>query len=211
MGTKERRERERAETRARILDAAREMFATQGVGAVTMRAIAERIEYTPTAIYHHFKDKDALIIELCHADFRLLGVELGRSVRIADPVERLRRIGTAYVQFAITHPHHYHVMFMTATPAHDHDDVSIQKNNPEEDAYGLLVQTVAEGIAAGRFRPEFTDAHELAQIHWSGIHGVISLHMAKKSDAWIDWRDMATTAARMIDVLVRGTTLPEEA
>ena len=209
MGTKERRERERAETRARILDAAREMFATQGIGAVTMRAIAERIEYTPTAIYHHFKDKDALIIELCHADFRLLGNELYRAARIDDPIERLRRIGAAYLEFALTHPHHYHVMFMTRTPAHDHH--GIEKNNPEEDAYGFLVQTVADGIAAGRFRPEFTDAHELAQIHWCGLHGVVSLHLAKESDEWITWRDARATAETMIEVLVRGTINPEVA
>jgi AcrR family transcriptional regulator len=211
MGTKERRERERAETRARILDAAREMFATQGIGAVTMRAIAERIEYTPTAIYHHFRDKDALIIELCHADFRLLGLELSRVGRtIADPVERLRRIGLAYVEFAITHPHHYQVMFMTRTPPHDHDAIGIEKNNPEEDAYGFLVQTVADGIAAGCFRPELADEHELAQIHWGGIHGVISLHLAKETDEWITWRDARTTAEKMIDVLVRGTINQEK-
>jgi AcrR family transcriptional regulator len=210
MGTKERRERERAETRAKILDAAREMFATQGIEAVTMRAIAQRIEYTPTAIYHHFKDKDSLIIELCHADFRLLGHELYRVAQIADPVERLRRLGLAYLEFALTHPHHYGVMFMTRTPPHDHADSPIEQNNPEEDAYGFLVQTVADGLAAGRFRPEFQDVHELAQIHWAGIHGVVSLHLAKGSDEWITWRDARTTAEKMIEVLIRGTLNPEQ-
>ena len=105
-------------------------------------------------------------------------------------------------------PHHYHVMFMTRTPAHDHH--GIEKNNPEEDAYGFLVQTVADGIAAGRFRPEFTDAHELAQIHWCGLHGVVSLHLAKEGDEWITWRDAATTAGKMIEVLIRGTIREEE-
>ncbi|HEY1434684.1 MAG TPA: helix-turn-helix domain-containing protein, partial [Thermoanaerobaculia bacterium] len=50
MGTIERRERERQELRDRILDAARELFVEQGYDAVTMRKIAERIEYSPTAI-----------------------------------------------------------------------------------------------------------------------------------------------------------------
>jgi AcrR family transcriptional regulator len=209
MGAKERRERERAETRAKILDAAREMFATQGIAAVTMRAIAERIEYTPTAIYHHFKDKDSLIIELCHGDFLALGSQLHRAGQIADPVQRLRTIGAAYLEFALTHPHHYRIMFMTEMPYHEHD--AIEKNNPEEDAYGFLVQTVADGIAAGRFRPEFTDAHELAQIHWGGIHGIVSLRLAKGNDGWIDWRDLKETALKMIDVLVRGTLNTEEA
>ena len=70
MGPRERRTREREETRSRILDAAREMFVQDGIEAVTMREIAKRIEYTPTAIYHHFRDKQALIEELCLIDFR---------------------------------------------------------------------------------------------------------------------------------------------
>jgi AcrR family transcriptional regulator len=200
MGTKERRERERLETRDKILEAAREMFATQGIEATTMRAIAQRIEYTPTAIYHHFKDKDALIIELCHGDFRKLGRRFTQMERIDDPVERLRGIGMAYVEFAIANPHHYQIMFMTRTPAHEHPE----EKNPEEDAYGFLLATVQEGIDAGRFLPEYQDAHELAQMTWSSVHGIISLQIAKCHDPWVDWRDLRTTAGRIIDALVRG-------
>lgn len=199
MGTKERRERERQETRDKILEAAREMFATQGIEATTMRAIAQRIEYTPTAIYHHFKDKDALIIELCHGDFAKLGRQFTQMERIEDPVERLRRIGMAYVEFAIHNPHHYQIMFMTRTPAHEHPD-----KNPEEDAYGFLLQTVQEGLAACRFRPELTDAHELAQMTWSSVHGIISLQIAKCHDPWVEWRDLRKTALAIIDALIRG-------
>lgn len=199
MGTKERRERERQETRDKILEAAREMFATQGIEATTMRAIAQRIEYTPTAIYHHFKDKDALIIELCHGDFRKLGRQFTQMERIDDPVERLRRIGMAYVEFAIANPHHYQIMFMTRTPPHVHEE-----KNPEEDAYGFLLQTVQEGMDGGRFRPELRDPHELAQMTWSSVHGIISLQIAKCHAEWIPWRDLRTTAAATIDALVRG-------
>jgi AcrR family transcriptional regulator len=199
MGTKERRERERLETRDKILEAAREMFATQGIEATTMRAIAQRIEYTPTAIYHHFKDKDALIIELCHSDFARLGRQFTQMERIEDPVERLRRIGMAYVEFAIHNPHHYQIMFMTRTPVHEHPD-----KNPEEDAYGFLLATVQEGLAAGRFRPELTDAHELAQMTWSSVHGIISLQIAKCHDPWVEWRDLRKTALAIIDALIRG-------
>lgn len=199
MGTKERRERERLETRDKILEAAREMFATQGIEATTMRAIAQRIEYTPTAIYHHFKDKDALIIELCHSDFAKLGRRFTQMERMEDPVERLRRIGMAYVEFAIHNPHHYQIMFMTRTPVHEHPE-----KNPEEDAYGFLLATVQEGLDAGRFRPELADAHELAQMTWSSVHGIISLQIAKCHDPWVDWRDLRTTAKAVIDALIRG-------
>ena len=90
MGPKERREREREEIRTRILDAARELFASEGVESVTMRRIADRIEYSPTAIYFHFRDKEALLAELCDCDFRAFAQEFFVIARLADPVERLR-------------------------------------------------------------------------------------------------------------------------
>ena len=202
MGVQERRERERQETRQKILDAARELFATRGVEATTMRAIAERIEYTPTAIYHHFRDKDELIIELCHTDFRSLAQVFTRIGWLDDPLERLRRIGEAYVDFALEFPHHYRIMFMTNTPPHVHDGQS--KGNPEEDAYAFLRATVVDAIESDRLRPELTDADQVAQLVWAGIHGVISLQLAKCNDPWIEWRDQRETALLMLDVTMRG-------
>ena len=69
MGLKERREREREEVRGKILDAARELFVAEGYAAVTMRKIAAAIEYSPTAIYLHFRDKEAVINAICDTDF----------------------------------------------------------------------------------------------------------------------------------------------
>jgi AcrR family transcriptional regulator len=201
MGTKERRERERLETREKILEAAREMFATQGIEATTMRAIAQRIEYTPTAIYHHFKDKDALIIELCHSDFRSLGQQFGKIGRIDDPVERLRKVGDAYVEFAIAKPHHYQIMFMTRTP---YAEPAFDRGNPEEDAYAFLLQTVQECIDTGRFRPELTDAHQVGQMFWSAVHGLVSLQIAKCDDPWIEWADLRETTMLTREALLRG-------
>src|SRR5919106_923911 len=91
--SRQRRTRELAETRQKILDAAREMFVRLGYEATTMRAIADRIEYTPTAIYHHFRNKEALLAELCAADFRALAGAFQKIGRIEDPIERLRRSG----------------------------------------------------------------------------------------------------------------------
>jgi AcrR family transcriptional regulator len=203
MGPRERREREREETRERIIDVAREMFAERGIDAVTMRAIADRIEYTPTAIYHHFRDKEALIVELCDRDYRALAHHFGTIGRIEDPVERLRRIGQAYAEFALTHPNHYRFMFMT--PKVDkRGALGADKGNPEEDAYAKVLETVGEGHAAGRFRPEFRSVDQLAQIAWAAVHGVVSLHIAKGSDPWIEWADARETVGLMIDALLRG-------
>src|SRR5882762_9997915 len=111
MGTLERRARARDTVRTRILDAARDLFVQNGIEAVTMRAIAKRIEYTPTTIYHHFRDKHALLVDLCQRDMGSLAHAFQRIGRIEDPADRLRRLGMAYVDFAVDHPSHYRFIF----------------------------------------------------------------------------------------------------
>ena len=207
MGVKERKERNRAEVREKILDVAREMFTRDGVDAVTMRAIAERIEYSPPVIYSHFADKHALIQQLCYRDFRALAQAFGRIGQIDDPIERLRGIGLAYVDFALEHPEQFRFMFMTPKSPEDLAAAhAATKGNPEEDAYMFLRNTIAEGIAAGRFRPKFSDVEELSQISWASAHGVVALQLAKGNDPWIDWRDARKTARKLIDAAIIGLT-----
>ena len=206
MGSKERRTREREQTKSRILNAARDMFVQDGVEAVTMREIAKRIEYTPTAIYHHFRDKQALIEELCLVDFRGLAQAFQKIGRIEDPVRRLGRIGLSYIDYALEHPSHYRFMFMTPKPLLPSSSLGITDGEPDTHAYAILKTTVAEGIAQGRFRPEFTDADELAQVLWSGLHGIVSLHIVKGGKGeHIAWRNPRETGRAMLDVLMRGT------
>lgn len=199
-----RRERERADTRRKILDAAREMFAGKGYEATTMRAIAVRIEYTPTAIYHHFRNKDALLTELSTQDFRALAQAFQQIGEVADPVERLRRIGQAYIEFGLTHPMHYRLMFMTPHPRVNDAKPGIAQGDPSHDAYAFLVHTCQQAIASGRLRPEFQDPHEVAQILWSASHGLVSLRIAKEHDDWVQWRDIRATAAHLHEVMFSG-------
>jgi AcrR family transcriptional regulator len=199
-----RRERQRQETRQAILDAARELFVADGVDATTMRAIAAKIGYTPTAIYHHFRDKDALLVELCMTDFSALGQAMYKIGRIEDPVERLRRMGMAYTDFALDNPSHYRFMFMTPLKQPMLDAHGNVMKAPDEDAYGFLLATVEEGIAQGRFRPEMTDPPELAQMFWGGIHGVISLWFTHCADPHIVLRDPRETVRTMCDAMIRG-------
>jgi AcrR family transcriptional regulator len=210
LGTTERRERERSELKTRILDAARELFAEQGYDAVTMRKIAERIEYSPTAIYFHFRDKQALLQELCDTDFGNLAHEFQKIARISDPVDRLRHIGRAYVSFATTHPNHYRLMFMTPHPSGMRaDDSRIRRGNPEEDAYAFLRATAEQAIAEGRLRRELADPDLVSQMVWSGTHGVVSLHIAKCNDDWVEWRDTTATADALIETMIRGLVREE--
>jgi len=204
VSTAERRRREFRKLRTRILNAARAMFIEHGYEAVTMRAIAKKIEYSPTTIYLHFKDKESLIQELCTQDFLALSRSFQRIARVADPVERLSRLGRAYSEFGLSNPNHYRLMFMTPHPSFEPDAKDVEKGNPEQDGYAFLKYTIAECVRTKRFRAGMTDVELIAQTHWAGIHGVISLEIAKCNDDWVDWRSVKKRIETMIDVLVRG-------
>jgi AcrR family transcriptional regulator len=209
MGVKERREREKSETRDKILDAARELFVTEGFEGVSMRKVAEKIEYSPTAIYVHFADKQELFRELCHQDYARLAEVFQSSVMSTDPIERLKQIGAIYVDFGTRYPNHYKFMFMTPHPPHEPDEEDREMmGNPEMDAYAFLKWAVQQAIAAGCFREELTDAELISQTLWASVHGVISLHIAKGCDPWVDWRPLQDRARMMPDITLRGLTRP---
>jgi AcrR family transcriptional regulator len=204
MPPKHKTEHEKQKARDAILDAARELFVERGVDAVTMREIAKRIGYSPTAIYLHFKDKESLIRELCDTDFLTLAKELQEIEQIVDPVERLRLLGLGYVQFAVSHPNHYQLMFMTPQVNYDPDNSGIETDNPEQDAYAHLRVMVAEAHASGRFRADLGNHDLIAQTLWAGLHGVCSLEIAKKNDGWVEWCDFEARVVLMQEALMRG-------
>jgi AcrR family transcriptional regulator len=105
MGVRERRQREREELRRAILDTAREIAAAEGWSAVTIRRVAEKIEYSPPVIYEHFSSKEQIVVELMRRGFREM-LEAMRAARDAhkDPVEALLAIGQAYWSFSVGHP-----------------------------------------------------------------------------------------------------------
>lgn len=209
MGTKERRERERSETRDKILDAARELFVTEGYEGVSMRRVAENIEYSPTAIYVHFADKEELFRELCHQDYARLAEVFRSTVMSSDPIERLKQIGAVYIDFGVRNPNHYKFMFMTPHPTHEPDDKDREMmGNPEKDAYAFLKWSVHQAIDAGCFQEGLGDAELIAQTLWASAHGVIALDIAKGCDAWVEWRPLAARAQLMLDATLRGLMRP---
>lgn len=203
MAIADRREREKQELRGKILDAARILFASEGYDAVTMRRIAEAIEYSPAAIYLHFADKEALVRELCEGDFLALAQHVEGLVAIADPIERLRALGMAYVEFGLTHPHHYRLMFMEPHQEEPPQQL-VKKGDPKTDTYALLRLIVEEALGRGLLREELTDADLIAQTIWAGVHGVVALRTAMANDPWVTWTDARASAALMIDVCIRG-------
>jgi len=209
MGVKERREREKSETRDKILDAARELFVTEGYEGVSMRRVAEKIEYSPTAIYVYFADKNELFHELCRQDFARLQEVMQSAEMPADPVERLRQIGRSYIQFGMRFPNHYVFMFMTPHLPQEPDEEDREiMGNPEEDAYAMLKWAVQEAINARCFRDEVQDAELVSQTLWASVHGVISLNIAKGKDPWVEWRPLEDRSEMMLDITLRGLLRP---
>src|SRR5262245_64007837 len=104
MTALEARERRKVETRERILEAGSELLLADGFHGFSMRKLAAKVNYTATAIYFHFPDKDALLGELVEREFIKFREAFNRTSKIADPIERLRKKGLTFVEFALTRP-----------------------------------------------------------------------------------------------------------
>ncbi len=204
MPPKPKTEAEKQQLRSLILDAARTLFVAKGVDAVTMREIAKGIGYSATAIYLHFKDKEAVIRAICDADFLALASGLTQILQIADPVARMHALGQGYAEFALSHPNHYRMMFMTQRPPCLPEDSTVQQHNPEQDAYAQLKLVVQEVYDKELFRPELNDPELVAQTIWAGIHGVCSLQITLADDVWINWRSIEDRLRLMQSTLLNG-------
>ncbi|HTA39905.1 MAG TPA: TetR/AcrR family transcriptional regulator [Candidatus Acidoferrales bacterium] len=176
MARTQRREREKAVFREEVLAAARAVVLEEGFDALTMRKIADAVEYSPGTIYLYFESRDAIAFELCRRGFEELRAALSPAATIADPEKRLRELGRLYVQFGIERSETYRLIFMedvkyaSAIFAKRADDA----DSPGMQALGLLVATLEELRAANRLLSDAT-AQELAETIWAGVHGIVSL------------------------------------
>jgi len=204
MESKDRRAKAKADLRKRIMDAARALFVKRGYEAVTMREIARRIGYTTTALYYQFPDKESLLRELCERDFHALSEQFNRLGRIADPIERIRKAGQAYVNFGLEHPEHYRLMFMGQHPEPPPAAMRNGNGDSEQAAYGFLLGAVQEAMAAGRFRPELKDAQLVAQVLWASVHGVVALHLSNPGGDRVEWRSAEKAAQLATGLSVDG-------
>jgi AcrR family transcriptional regulator len=207
MSVAERRAREREELRQKILDQARELFIAHGYEGVTLRKIANAIEYAPGTIYSYFKDKDELLRALCVADWESFEQNFPRSFEPSKPLDALRGIGAAYVRFALENPNQYRLMFMTPKPPvmkELDDELLAKKGDPARDGYALLRQVVQMAIDANLLCEHFRDAEVVAQTVWAGVHGMASLEIAMGGDPWLEWTPREERINAILDVLLRG-------
>lgn len=204
MGVKERKLRQKRFLRQEILDAASELFVRDGYENVSMRRIAEKIEYSPTTIYLYFTDKTELLEQVCQETFGRLSQILGRiQEQTSDPLERLRRGLLAYIRFGLENPHHYRATFMMPVPEgldHHHKD-------PETDmgmrAFDFLRRAVSDYIAAKKLRD--MDPEVVSQTLWAGIHGLTSLLITKYDH--FPWVATDKLIHSMTDTLIAGSLM----
>lgn len=115
MGIKERQDRDRQAVRESILDAARELFLTEGYRQVSIRKIAERIEYSPAAIYSYFPSKDDIFFALAEEGFRRLDAHVRAAGDRPDPLDEVRARWWAYYRFSREQPEFFELMFVDRT------------------------------------------------------------------------------------------------
>ncbi len=154
MGIKERHERDREAVQRSILDAARDLFVSDGYNNVSIRKIAERIEYSPAAIYSYFPGKDDIFFALAEEGFRLLGdpaLNQDAAIPALSPLEQLRGIFRHFYRFSAEHPEYFSLMFV---------DHSVPRISREYERFAFvrelkthLVEKVQQCIDAGELPP----------------------------------------------------------
>ena len=204
MTASERRTRDKQELRQRILDTARDLFVAHGYDGVTLRGIADAIEYAPGTIYGYFKDKEALIQALCLADWEAFEMSFPRGTQLANPIEAIRGIGTAYIRFALAHPNQYRLMFMTPRPVLPPAEALEKLGDPARDGYALLRQMVQSAIEAKLLRYEFCDPELLSQTLWAGVHGMASLEITEARDSLHAWAPVESRIEAIIESMFYG-------
>lgn len=174
MGISERKERERQEMRARIIDAAISMFLTEGYEKTSIRNIAEKIEYSPATIYLYYKDKDELLYEVQKQAFAKLEETFDLEVTSTHPFERLTQLCKSYVRFGRANPEMYDLMFMIKAPMNCVEAEDGWDNN--SDSFMLLLNTLKECMERGLIR--FKDPMVAALSVWAMGHGLVSLDVS---------------------------------
>ena len=199
MGVQERKAREREELRQEILDSARDLFVEQGYEAVSMRKIADRIEYSPTTIYLYFRDKADLFDQLCGDTFQRLVERLGTIHKEGDdPVAGLRAGLRAYIDFGLENPAHYRLTFMTPHIRRC-EETGSRADSMGQQAFGCLREAVAACVSTGRLR--VNDIEITSQMLWSAAHGITSLLV---NCCTFPWADREEIIHHLLDTLIGG-------
>jgi AcrR family transcriptional regulator len=177
VGIKERHERQKAATTRGILDAARELFVAEGYPNVSIRKIAERIEYSPAAIYSYFPSKDDIFLALAEEGFRMLFSEgTPRSSRLGR-VDAIRTGFWRVYEFSKEHPEYFALMFLDRSVPHITQDW--QRFGFVRDMKGRIASLIQEAIDEGDFPPG-THPDTVFRVLTAAIHGVAAMRLCDR-------------------------------
>jgi AcrR family transcriptional regulator len=200
MGVKERKARQKKFLRQEIMDAASELFVRDGYENVSMRRIANKIEYSPTTIYLYFKDKAELLDQVSKETFSRLVVRLSKIMeQQTDPVQRLKRGLVAYIEFGLENPHQYRATFMMPRPEGFDTKKYHQEDSPGMQAFSFLTLGVTDCMKAGKMPA--MNVELASQTLWAGIHGITALLITHHSFPWVGREKVIHST---VDTLVAG-------
>jgi AcrR family transcriptional regulator len=194
------------DTRGAILTEATRLFQEHGVDGFSMRQIASAIGFSATTIYLYFTDKNDLMYAVCESGFAEFGASLAQAAASHDdPLDRLRALGDAYVDFALTHPLHYDVMFIRpkawAIGAMVDERVGPERADPP--SLAGLVNAVQAAVDAGALHEREGNVRELAMRLWAGLHGVAALAISMNDQiAGLDADAVRARAAAVTEALL---------
>lgn len=181
-----RREEAKQDLREEILAASREIIASDGFTALTMRRLAERIGYSAASLYLHFRNRDEIASEVSRAGYADLLVALRSATEPyrGDAIARLRALAKAYVEFGLRNPQTYMLIFLEDPSYLKAVSASSNGDDPATQSYELLVGVATELIDSGLTpakvqgkRLRAVTATELAETLWAGLHGIVSLKL----------------------------------
>lgn len=200
MGVTERRARQKTLLKQEILDAARDILVRDGYDGVSMRKVAEKIDYSPTAIYLHFKDRDDLIFSVCEEVMTGLVRELQAVARQnPDPLVALKKGLRRYVDFGLSHPQHYLAVF--GVPRGPESGAAHEKR-PDSmgmQAFGFLPRLVGDCVRLKLIRK--VDVDTTSRALWAGIHGVTSLLILMPG---FEWGNRDRVIDQLLTLLLNG-------
>ena len=168
--------------RAEILGAAERIFVAEGYEGATIRKIADEVGVSSTCLYMHFRDKEAILLEICTSAMADL-LETNRAIAALpiEAVERVRAMLHSYIDFAIGHPNTYRLVFGPSTLA-----ATVRRQKTARDLGEQCSETfnrvVREVAASGRLRTGDPDTVHKAL--WAACHGLAALVTAKPNPAW---------------------------
>jgi AcrR family transcriptional regulator len=204
LSTTDRRQRHRASLRREILDAASQLFVEEGYDRLTMRRLAERIEYSPTTIYLYFKDKNELLQAVCEETFSQLAGKLEHLQKTAGtPLGRLREGLRTYISFGLAHPNQYLVTFMSHSPGVDGGAFG---DSAGSRAFDTLRQNVRACAESGDIRTP--DVELSAQALWAAVHGLTSLLITQRG---FPFTVRAALVDHTVDTMTAGLKAPAAA